>query len=1085
MTNSFNRSKRSRICHREPNMPASSTTATAVFTICKKLTGASAGFVGMPSTDGTRIEILFLESGGISCKVDPNRLKLMKGIWKEVYDTASARYTNSLPDSGFADFLPEGHIHIENVLVTPLTVEGKRVGLLGLANKPGGFTEADVRVVSELADITAMELWQGGGREGKEGLNTRLETSPESAAFKVALKLAKSPSRKEYLDIVVEMVRNWSGCHCVGIRMLDDLGNMPYESYVGFSREFWEWENWLSAKNDVCVCTRIITDKTETQDSAITTPSGSFRCDNMHSFLSDLPRDKRKRFRGMCPKYGYLSLAFVPIRYRDKVIGGIHIADEEEGKVPPKMVEFIESITPLIGEGVQKFSLEDELHARLHQQIQLADFGKRALTGEDLSELMNVIIVMVTKTLKADYGAVLELLPGGKELLFRAGVGWKQELAGKVINAGADSLEGYTLLAGKPVIVTELPKEDRFGGSQLLLDNKVVSGISIVIPGAEQPFGILGVYTPLWRKFMEYDINFLLSIVNILAETIGRKKAEDALGRQAQIIDQIHDAVVSTDLDGYITSWNKGAERLYGFAASEILGRHIAFLYPEEEHDFLRHQVIAPLIEKGRNEVEVRLRRPSGAEYFIHLSLSLLKGSNNVVIGMIWASVDITERKRYETQLERQANYDTLTALPNRTLLRDRLTHAMAYARRRGRTVAMLFVGLDDFKFVNDSLGHDKGDLLLQKVAQRLLTCVREGDTVARQGGDEFVLVLEDVRGDDEVSIIAERTLAAMAQPFQIGEHELFLTCSIGITLCPRDGEDALNLLRNADIAMYRAKERGGNTLQFFSAAMNSKALERLKLEKSLRLAVARAELLLHYQPRVSLATGRIVGLEALVRWQHPEMGLISPAKFIPLAEETGLIEEIGEWVLRTACAQNKAWQDNGLMQVGVAVNLSPRQFKRQDLVAQVAAVLKETGFDPRYLELEITENLLMQDVETAISTLTRLKAIGVKISIDDFGTGYSSLSYLKRFPIDTLKIDQSFIRDITADPDDATIAKTIISMAHGMRLKVVAEGVETDEQMSFLHAHDCDEIQGYYFSRPVPAAEFVQLLFRAGLDSR
>jgi len=438
---------------------------------------------------------------------------------------------------------------------------------------------------------------------------------------------------------------------------------------------------------------------------------------------------------------------------------------------------------------------------------------------------------------------------------------------------------------------------------------------------------------------------------------------------------------------------------------------------------------------------------------------------------------DITERKRYESQLERQANYDELTGLANRNLVQDRLNQALAFSHRHDCGLAVLFIDLDHFKKINDSLGHDSGDALLTQVASRLSCSVREGDTVARQGGDEFVLLLPEIRAEDDVPEITQKLVKAMSAPFNVNGRELHITCSIGIASYPKDGEDRQTLLKNADAAMYRAKELGRNNAQHYAAEMNVKAMERLVLENGLYHALARNEFLLHYQPQVDLRTGEIAGMEALVRWQHPELGLVSPAMFIPVAEDSGLIVSIGEWVLRTACAQNKAWQLAGFKPISVAVNLSARQFRQPDLAEMVAGILRETGLDPACLELELTESLVMQDVEKTISTLGKLKAMGIKLSVDDFGTGYSSLSYLKRFPIDTLKIDQSFVRDITTDPDDAAIAKTIISMAHDMQLRVIAEGVETEAQKSFLQQRHCDEMQGYFFSRPVPAEAFETLL--------
>ncbi len=438
---------------------------------------------------------------------------------------------------------------------------------------------------------------------------------------------------------------------------------------------------------------------------------------------------------------------------------------------------------------------------------------------------------------------------------------------------------------------------------------------------------------------------------------------------------------------------------------------------------------------------------------------------------------DKAARVRYEAELEFHANHDTLTGLASSNLLDDRLGQALAYAERYGHQVWIVCIDLDRFKFVNDTLGHKSGDLVLRLVSERLQNAVREMDTVARLGGDKFVLVLSEASDEKLSSTAVQRLMDAVAPPFRLEGYEFFLTCSIGIAIYPADGADPETLIKHADIAMYRAKELRGNNFQFYTEGMNARALERLRIEGALRTALERNEFLLHYQPQVDLRTGRVVGMEALLRWQHPELGMIPPVRFIGLAEEIGLIVPIGAWVMRAACIQNKAWQDAGLGHLRVAVNLSARQFYQENLVASVAAMLEETGLEPAFLEIELTESMVMTDVERTIGILRGLKELGVHLSIDDFGTGYSSLSYLKRFPIDLLKIDQSFVRDITIDPDDAAIVTSIISLAHSLRLCVTAEGVETAAQLAYLQRHGCDLIQGYYFSTPMPASGFAQLL--------
>jgi diguanylate cyclase (GGDEF)-like protein len=444
------------------------------------------------------------------------------------------------------------------------------------------------------------------------------------------------------------------------------------------------------------------------------------------------------------------------------------------------------------------------------------------------------------------------------------------------------------------------------------------------------------------------------------------------------------------------------------------------------------------------------------------------------------------ERKRYQVQLEHQANYDALTGLPNRNLLHDRLRQAV-YSQRAARAIAVVFMDLDHFKFVNDSLGHSTGDLLLKAMAERLRTVLREGDTVGRVGGDEFVLILNDQSNEEIIYRAMQRISAKVSEPITIEGKELYVTSSAGISIYPQDGRDVDTLLKNADAAMYRAKDHGRSNFQFYTSEMNERVNERLALENALRRALERQELALHYQQKVNLKTGQIVGSEALVRWMHPEWGLVRPARFIPLAEETGLIVSIGEWVLREACRQSRAWIDAGLNPGVVSVNLSVRQFRQEGLVRSVDRILHETGLDPAQLEMELTESMVMGNVDAAIAILQGLKQLGVALSVDDFGTGYSSLSYLKDLPIDALKIDRSFVRDIGGgeEAEDGVLAQAIISLGHSLHLKVIAEGVETDAQMRFLRRQGCDEVQGFYYGEPVPPEAHGRLLEKARKKAR
>jgi diguanylate cyclase (GGDEF)-like protein/PAS domain S-box-containing protein len=567
--------------------------------------------------------------------------------------------------------------------------------------------------------------------------------------------------------------------------------------------------------------------------------------------------------------------------------------------------------------------------------------------------------------------------------------------------------------------------------------------------------------------------------VSVKQDITSRKEADEKLRLWQRALESSVNAITITDAtraDFPYIYVNPAFERMTGYSEVEALGKNGRFLQDQDTDQPELEHIRRAVKEQRDGRALLRNYRKDGSLFWNELYISPVRNDAGQVTHYIGIQNDVTERKQYEEQLAYQSAHDTLTRLPNRNLAQDRLAQGIIFARRSGHQLALLFIDLDNFKVINDSLGHNVGDQLLQIVAQRISECVRGGDTVARMGGDDFAVILADVSQEEDISRVTHKILAAIAEPAQVDSHRLTVTCSIGVSLFPRDGEDASTLLRNADAAMYRAKDQGRNSIQYSTAEINSRIFQRLMLENSLRSALERDEFTLHYQPQVSLLTGQMIGMEALLRWRHPEMGMISPANFIPLAEDTGLIIPIGAWVLHTACKQTKAWHDAGLPPVRVAVNLSARQF-RENIPQLVEKALAESGLPPQYLELEITESVAMQHAESTEQTLLALRDMGVRLSIDDFGTGYSSLSYLKRFPINKLKLDQSFVRDIITDPDDAAISTAVIALAHGMKLDVIAEGVETENQLRFLHGQRCDAIQGYYFSRPVAAEQMEQLL--------
>jgi diguanylate cyclase (GGDEF)-like protein/PAS domain S-box-containing protein len=564
------------------------------------------------------------------------------------------------------------------------------------------------------------------------------------------------------------------------------------------------------------------------------------------------------------------------------------------------------------------------------------------------------------------------------------------------------------------------------------------------------------------------------------------RAAEEALFEEkerAQVtLNSIGDAVLTTDLQGNVTYMNQVAETMTGWSHTDALGRPLSEVFHIVD-GATRETAVNPArraIEENRTvglAADCLLIRRDATESAIEDSAAPIHNRDGQVAGAVLVFHDVTESRVMALKMAHLAQHDFLTGLPNRVLLTERLSQAIGLAHRHHKQVALLFLDLDYFKNINDSLGHAIGDRLLQSVADRFAACVRATDTVSRQGGDEFVILLAEIEQPLDASQVADKLLAALALPHLIDGHELQISLSIGISVYPDDGADADAVMKNADTAMYHAKASGRNNYQFFRADMNARAVRRLFVESSLRRALKQGEFVLYYQPQFDLASGEMTGTEALIRWQDPDIGLIQPLQFIAIAEESGLIVPIGRWVLREACTQVKAWLDAGLAVVPVSVNISAAEFRHQGFLEGVALILEETGLDPGYLELELTESILMQDAETSSSVLDALKGMGVRLALDDFGTGYSSLSYLKRFPIDTLKIDQSFVRDIATDADDATIVGAVIGMGRNLKQRVIAEGVETYAQLAFLRDRQCNQGQGFRFSHPVSAEEFACLL--------
>jgi len=551
----------------------------------------------------------------------------------------------------------------------------------------------------------------------------------------------------------------------------------------------------------------------------------------------------------------------------------------------------------------------------------------------------------------------------------------------------------------------------------------------------------------------------------------------------AQIIEQIHDSVISLDLQGYITSWNRGSEVLFGYHADEMIGKHFSLLCLEDECVFYQESINA-LMKQREYKTEIRLKKQSGKPLYVELTLSLLKDEQGENVGIVSYAHDITDRKEAEARLLEQkkilfyqAHHDALTRLPNRVLFFDRLEQSIRKTERMDSGFALFFIDLDRFKHINDSLGHGIGDRVLRVAAKRIEETIRYEDTLARLSGDEFTVIMEDLQHPEDASLLAEKILNILQKPMYIDEYTLYISGSIGISLYPQDATDAESLLKYADTAMYKAKENGRNTFQFYASEMTKYALERMAMKTNLKEAIEKEEFVIHYQPQIDAKNDRIIGLEALVRWRHPNRGLLFPKHFISLAEETGLIIDIDRWVMRTAMHQVSLWHKEGLIPDILALNLSIKQIEGHNFLQEIEQCLKSFDFKPQWLELEIPEGQVMKNHKDTIAKLQKLYDMGIGISIDDFGTGYSSLSLLKRLPINRLKIDRSFIKDIPVDEEDMAIVKAIIALADSLKLDIIAEGVETMEQKAFLVENGCNNIQGFYYSKPISTEEMYRFL--------
>ena len=744
-------------------------------------------------------------------------------------------------------------------------------------------------------------------------------------------------------------------------------------------------------------------------------------------------------WREAAARAGFHASAAGPLIVGGKAIGALNVYADEPGFFDAQTIGLLEEMTDDVGFALENLEKE-ELRLAAEEALRESEEKYRLLFNNE-RDAIAVVDGESTRILEA--------------------------------NEAFSQLSGYTNEEAKQLYVRDVSADAE--GSKRSIKNVLVHGVERVPArrfrrkDGSEIWVELGLNSFVWRGRQ--------LVTSIIRDITDKKKAEESALLWAKVLEDSAEGIVITDADRRILTVNKAFSTLTGYSPQEIIGADPRILKSGRHDAAFYHVLWRTIRESGQWQGEIWNRKKNGELYLEWLSITAVRNAEGQLTHYVGIFSDITERKESADRIQFLASHDSLTALPNRLLMNDLIRQAVAASRRKETMLALLFLDLDRFKTINDSLGHSVGDGLLQRVAERLTDCVREGDTVARLGGDEFLVMLPELTRSPDAAVVADKIITAMRAQVVVDGHELTITASIGISIYPHDGADVATLIKNADAAMYHAKERGRNNYQFFTPDMNARAFESLSMEMSLRGALERSEFTLHYQPQVDTGSGRIVGVEALIRWQHRDLGSVSPARFIPVAEEHGLIVSIGEWVLRSACSQVRRWLDEGLPAVPVAVNMSAVQFRQSDLAKRVAAILAECGIAPRYLELELTESIIMREAEQAIAVLQELSQMGVSLSIDDFGTGYSSLSYLRRFPIHKLKIDRSFVSDITTNPDAAAIATAIIGMGRSLKLRVIAEGVETAEQLAFLQSHQCDELQGFLLGRPIEAEDFSELL--------
>ncbi|MEW6088063.1 MAG: EAL domain-containing protein [bacterium] len=1003
--------------------------AEIVFQNCREIIRATGGYIALHNKLKNENEVVFINSGGSVCNVDSNLPMPIRGLRGEVTKTGRAKYYNDFQSTEWASLLPEGHILLDNVLMAPFLIEGKVVGLFGLSNKPGGFTEDDVNIVSLFAEYAASSLYNIRAGE-------LLKKSEE--CFRSVTASAT--------DVII----------CADAQGNITLWNKSAENIFGYSSD-----ELIGKPLDIIIPEQFRKAHQKALSRFISTGQSKL-------IGRTIETTGLRKNNSVFP----LELSLSAWKIKEETFFTAIIRDISKRKLDEEKIHQLNNaLEQRVNERTAELKKAYDIQTTINSILQ---FSLKDVSLEEILKYTLNLILSINWLSFESRGSIFLVENDPDILVMKA-----QNGLSEYIQTTCSKVPFGKCLCGKAAVEKSIEFSDKLSERHEVTYENIESHGHYCVPilHLNKILGVVNIYIKEGHKHSNIEEEFLTAVANTLANIVILRQSEKEMRKLLLAVEQTTDWVIITNKTGDIEYINKAVEDISGYKKEELIGQNTR-IFKSDKHNREFYKEIWDSILSGKSWVGIIINRKKDGRLFeVYNNIMPLKDDKGVITHFVSIAKDITQQKLIEKRLNYLAYYDTITDLPNRNLFIDRITQSITRAEYNKKFIALLSIDIDRFKFINDSFGVETGNMVLKEVGKILSGSLYERDTVARLGNDEFGVLLIDIISSEDIILLIEKIMKNFETPLKINNEEIALTISIGISICPDDGKDVNELMKKADLALLKAKEQGRKNYQFYTPEIDTKALEFTLLEKHLLNALKNNEFVLYYQPYFDIITKKIAGMEALIRWNNKELGLICPGKFIPVLEETKMIIEVGEWVLKTAVKQVKEWQDKGLLIVPVSVNLSLIQFKQKDLSKMVNSIIDEAGLSPSFLTLEITESVFTEDIEYTKSVLKELKNIGISISIDDFGTGYSSLTYLKRFPIDNLKIDISFIREITLDPDTASIVTAIIAMAHTLNIKTIAEGVETEEQWKILRLLRCNIAQGYYFSKPITAEDMEKML--------